>query len=210
MLLDVFQRGRRSLVQVEVDGTVYNVVGIGDTLRRRLVRAAVGLGRLRHVPVRRRALHALRQLHQVGVGRRQARRVRPRGERSPVARGRPMRAAPAPSCDARVARSRRAAAVRPGRVPYDGRMLRMLTAGESHGKALVAVLEGLPAGVPVSTEMLAAELARRRHGHGRGGRQRFESRPLRDPHRRAARAHARLADRGHDPQPRVRVEVRAT
>ena len=51
----------------------------------------------------------------------------------------------------------------------------MLTAGESHGKALVAVLEGLPAGVPFSPKELAAELARRRHGHGRGGRQRFET-----------------------------------
>ena len=54
-------------------------------------------------------------------------------------------------------------------------MLRMLTAGESHGKALVAVLEGLPAGVPVSSEGLAGELARRRQGHGRGGRQKFET-----------------------------------
>jgi chorismate synthase len=54
-------------------------------------------------------------------------------------------------------------------------MLRMLTAGESHGKALVAVLEGMPAGVPISPKELAAELARRRHGHGRGGRQRFET-----------------------------------
>ncbi len=54
------------------------------------------------------------------------------------------------------------------------RMLRLLTAGESHGKGLVAVLEGLPAGVPVTEEGLAAELARRRQGHGRGGRQRFE------------------------------------
>jgi chorismate synthase len=54
-------------------------------------------------------------------------------------------------------------------------MLRMLTAGESHGKALVAVLEGLPAEVPVDPDRLARQLARRRHGHGRGGRQRFES-----------------------------------
>lgn len=53
-------------------------------------------------------------------------------------------------------------------------MLRLLTAGESHGKALVAVLEGLPAGVPVSPKELAGELARRRHGHGRSGRQRLE------------------------------------
>ncbi|MEA2557985.1 MAG: chorismate synthase, partial [Actinomycetota bacterium] len=54
-------------------------------------------------------------------------------------------------------------------------MLRMLTAGESHGKALVAVLEGLPAGVPLSGAGLAEELARRRQGHGRGGRQKFET-----------------------------------
>jgi chorismate synthase len=54
-------------------------------------------------------------------------------------------------------------------------MLRMLTAGESHGKGLAVVLEGLPAGIPVSREAIAGELARRRHGHGRGGRQRFEA-----------------------------------
>jgi chorismate synthase len=53
-------------------------------------------------------------------------------------------------------------------------MLRLLTAGESHGKGLMAILEGLPAGVPVSLEGLAGELARRRHGYGRGGRQRLE------------------------------------
>jgi len=51
----------------------------------------------------------------------------------------------------------------------------MLTAGESHGKALVATLEGLPAGVPISSKALADELARRRLGHGRSGRQKFES-----------------------------------
>jgi chorismate synthase len=54
-------------------------------------------------------------------------------------------------------------------------MLRMLTAGESHGRALVAVIEGLPAGVPYSSERLVNDLARRRHGHGRGGRQRLET-----------------------------------
>jgi chorismate synthase len=59
--------------------------------------------------------------------------------------------------------------------PYDDLMLRMLTAGESHGKALVAVLEGLPAGVPIVPKEVAGELARRRHGYGRGGRQRFEA-----------------------------------
>jgi len=53
-------------------------------------------------------------------------------------------------------------------------MLRQLTAGESHGKGLVAVLEGLPAGVPVAPKEVAGELARRRLGHGRSGRQTLE------------------------------------
>src|SRR5919197_971606 len=53
-------------------------------------------------------------------------------------------------------------------------MLRYLTAGESHGQALVVVLEGLPAGVPLTTAEVAAELARRRLGYGRGKRMRFE------------------------------------
>ncbi len=53
-------------------------------------------------------------------------------------------------------------------------MLRWLTAGESHGPALVAVLEGLPAGVSTSTSEVAGELARRRLGYGRGARMAFE------------------------------------
>lgn len=53
-------------------------------------------------------------------------------------------------------------------------MLRYLTAGESHGQALVVVIEGLPAGLPITVEEIQAELARRRLGYGRGPRQRFE------------------------------------
>src|SRR3954470_16428279 len=53
-------------------------------------------------------------------------------------------------------------------------MLRWLTAGESHGPALVAILEGVPAGVQVTTEDLAGALARRRAGYGRGARMSFE------------------------------------
>ena len=53
-------------------------------------------------------------------------------------------------------------------------MLRWLTAGESHGPALVAVLEGLPAGVRTTTGDVADELARRRLGYGRGARMAFE------------------------------------
>lgn len=52
--------------------------------------------------------------------------------------------------------------------------LRWLTAGESHGPALVATLEGLPSGVPVTTGMVADALARRRLGYGRGARMKFE------------------------------------
>ena len=53
-------------------------------------------------------------------------------------------------------------------------MLRYLTAGESHGKALTVIVEGLPAGMPLLVEHIDAELARRRLGYGRGPRQRFE------------------------------------
>lgn len=53
-------------------------------------------------------------------------------------------------------------------------MLRWLTAGESHGPELVAILEGMPAGVPVSLDDIRAELARRRLGYGRGARMKFE------------------------------------
>jgi len=53
-------------------------------------------------------------------------------------------------------------------------VLRYLTAGESHGRALVVIVEGLPAGLPVTVEDVQAELARRRLGFGRGPRQRFE------------------------------------
>jgi chorismate synthase len=54
-------------------------------------------------------------------------------------------------------------------------VLRWITAGESHGPALVAVLEGMVAGVEVTTKEVAAELARRRLGHGRGARMTFEA-----------------------------------
>ena len=53
-------------------------------------------------------------------------------------------------------------------------MLRYLTAGESHGRALTVIVEGLPAGLPNLAEHVESELARRRLGYGRGPRQRFE------------------------------------
>jgi chorismate synthase len=53
-------------------------------------------------------------------------------------------------------------------------VLRFLTAGESHGQALVVVVEGLPAGLAITVEEIQAEMARRRLGYGRGPRQRFE------------------------------------
>ena len=54
-------------------------------------------------------------------------------------------------------------------------MLRYLTAGESHGQALVVIVEGLPAGLEITVEEVQAEMARRRLGYGRGPRQRFEA-----------------------------------
>jgi len=53
-------------------------------------------------------------------------------------------------------------------------MLRYLTAGESHGQALVVIVEGLPAGLQITVEDIQLELSRRRLGYGRGPRQRFE------------------------------------
>jgi chorismate synthase len=53
-------------------------------------------------------------------------------------------------------------------------MLRFVSAGESHGQALVAWISGLPAGVPIDMEFLQRELHRRQLGYGRGGRQRIE------------------------------------
>ncbi|MBO0610133.1 chorismate synthase [Myceligenerans salitolerans] len=58
-------------------------------------------------------------------------------------------------------------------------MLRWLTSGESHGPALVGVMEGLPAGVALTTDDIRAALARRRLGYGRGSRQKFEQDELR-------------------------------
>ncbi|MDK8799296.1 chorismate synthase [Corynebacterium coyleae] len=54
-------------------------------------------------------------------------------------------------------------------------MLRWTTAGESHGQALVALVEGMPSGVPVLKEEIAHQLARRRLGYGRGARMKFEA-----------------------------------
>ncbi len=53
-------------------------------------------------------------------------------------------------------------------------MIRYLTAGESHGPELLGIVEGLPAGLPITTEAIAKQLARRQLGYGRGGRMAFE------------------------------------
>ena len=54
------------------------------------------------------------------------------------------------------------------------RRLRALTAGESHGPALLGILEGLPAGLPLTSALIDRDLARRQKGYGRGGRMRIE------------------------------------
>src|SRR2546423_11865548 len=53
-------------------------------------------------------------------------------------------------------------------------MFRFTTAGESHGRALVAIVEGLPAGLAVDVERINRELERRQWGYGRGGRMKIE------------------------------------
>ncbi len=53
-------------------------------------------------------------------------------------------------------------------------MLRFLTAGESHGPLLTGILEGMPAGVPLSADVIDRDLARRQHGYGSGGRMKIE------------------------------------
>ena len=53
-------------------------------------------------------------------------------------------------------------------------MLQYITSGESHGQYLMAILEGIPSGVPVDLSLIQAELSRRQQGYGRGGRQRIE------------------------------------
>src|SRR6266566_913630 len=54
-------------------------------------------------------------------------------------------------------------------------MFRFTTAGESHGRGLVAVLEGIPAGLPLSAERINVELKRRMGGYGRGARMKIEA-----------------------------------
>ena len=54
-------------------------------------------------------------------------------------------------------------------------MLRFTTAGESHGPALVSILEGMPAGVPLLADDVDRELARRQQGYGRGRRMQIET-----------------------------------
>lgn len=54
-------------------------------------------------------------------------------------------------------------------------MFRFTTAGESHGRALIAIVEGLPAGLPVDVDEIDRELKRRQQGYGRGGRMKIES-----------------------------------
>ena len=52
--------------------------------------------------------------------------------------------------------------------------LRFLTAGESHGPVLTAILDGLPAGLPIRVDMINGDLARRQHGYGAGPRMKIE------------------------------------
>src|SRR5687768_12221899 len=66
----------------------------------------------------------------------------------------------------------------PAGIRYNPRSMSTLsyrTAGESHGKALITLVEGLPAGVPIDSAFIDNELRRRQGGYGRGGRQKIET-----------------------------------
>ena len=54
-------------------------------------------------------------------------------------------------------------------------IIKYLTAGESHGKGLLGIIDNIPAGLEISEEYIAKQLFRRQHGHGRGGRMKIES-----------------------------------
>ena len=54
-------------------------------------------------------------------------------------------------------------------------MLRYITAGESHGKALIGILEGIPSGLSLAVKDIDTDLQRRQGGYGRGGRMKIES-----------------------------------
>ena len=53
--------------------------------------------------------------------------------------------------------------------------LKYLTAGESHGKGLLGIIDGIPAGLEISESYISAQLFRRQQGHGRGGRMKIET-----------------------------------
>ena len=87
------------------------------------------------------------------------------------------------------------------RACHDGDMLRWLTAGESHGPALTGGARGMPADVAVTTDDVAAALARRRLGYGRGARQKFEADAVELSRRYPARTHTRRPHRDSGGQP---------
>ena len=84
-------------------------------------------------------------------------------------------------------------------------MLSYRTAGESHGRALITLIEGMPAGVPVDVEFINAELRRRQGGYGRGGRQKIETDHVEFLSGVRIKQNHRIADRDDDPEQRFAV-----
>ena len=72
--------------------------------------------------------------------------------------------------------------------------LRFLTAGESHGPSLTAILDGMPAGLSITPEIIDKELARRQKGYGSGGRMKIEKDTVQILGRRDGRRNDRRAD----------------
>ncbi len=115
---------------------------------------------------------------------------RPAAARHPVAVDVEAAAVRRSACEARTE-------IRPARMARSTCMLRWLTAGESHGRALVAICEGIPAGVEITTDDIAAALARRRAGVRPGRPDEVRAGRGRDHRRGPARPDARRAGRDH-------------
>ena len=82
------------------------------------------------------------------------------------------------------------------------------TAGESHGQALITLVEGLPAGLGVDLDTINCELRRRQGGHGRGGRMKLEQDEVEVLSGVRRGATNRVADRDADPQSRLSASTR--
>ena len=134
-----------------------------------------------------------------------------RGERAHTSHENSTRARPSDPHERGQSRLVAYARVRAVYVVYVTRLmsrLRWITAGESHGPRLTAIVEGIPAGLPLLAEDVDHDLGRRQRGYGRGGRMKIETDRVEIVGGRPRRRDARLAHRAVDREPRPRQLAR--